>query len=162
MRNLIFRIQFYFASHLHEWLLSQKCREVGYPVAYPRILINLERQGSMNQRQLAQECLMQPSGLTRVIKDMEEDGLVMRSARGWRGEISIEITEKGREIYREIEKAFSEIDDLVVEGITDEEMACFAKVLDKVVVNMQKESLRMGTPFFNRMFPLEKIRSAVK
>ena len=156
MRDWSVRLQFAFAAQLYQWLLSSKGREMNLPAAYPRVLLTLDKTGVLNQRQLAHECLMQPSGLTRVLKDMESEGLVMREGKGWRGEIKISITEKGREIAEKVERMLLEVNACMLDGISKEEEDTFVRLLAKITDNMQRETVLIGRPFFTEMHPLRR------
>ena len=80
----------------------------------PRILMKLREAGTMNQRELADGCLMDVTTMSRTLDRMEKEDLIRRernpqSRRSW----NIALTESGAKKAEEVFKIFKYVDTVI-------------------------------------------------
>ncbi len=103
----------------------------------PRILKELREHGTMNQKELADECLMDVTTMSRTLDRMEKDGLLKResnpaSRRSW----NVLLTDCGRKKADEVVKIFNKVDDVIYNGFSKEEVRTLSAMIDKVENNL--------------------------
>ena len=103
----------------------------------PRILKELRQHGTMNQKELADACLMDVTTMSRTLDRMEKDGLLKRennpaSRRSW----NVLLTDCGHEKADEVIKIFNKVDDVIFKGFSEEEIKMLSSMTDKVENNL--------------------------
>ena len=127
IKNVFFDIEM-----LRRRLIRPFFIELGLTVGQgqPRILKELREHGIMNQKELADACLMDVTTMSRTLDRMEKDGLLKRennpaSRRSW----NVLLTDCGHE------KA-DEVDDVIFKGFSEEEIKMLSSMTDKVENNL--------------------------
>ena len=144
---------FVYCYKLYQKTLSARLEERGVPISYPQILGNLWKDGPCNQRKMAHLCLMKPSSLTNVFRDMEAEGLIVREMGGKRRETTLYITEKGIEMFKVSQAVFDELEEVMYRGFSDEEKAVYDEHTMRVIKNLMAEEQRSGRIHFNGFIP---------
>lgn len=103
----------------------------------PRILKELREHGIMNQKELADACLMDVTTMSRTLDRMEKDGLLKRennpaSRRSW----NVLLTDCGHEKADEVIKIFNKVDDVIFKGFSEEEVQTLSVMAGKVEKNL--------------------------
>ena len=120
IKNVFFDIEM-----LRRRLIRPFFIELGLTVGQgqPRILKELRQHGTMNQKELADACLMDVTTMSRTLDRMEKDGLLKRennpaSRRSW----NVLLTDCGHEKADEVIKIFNKVDDVIFKGFSEEEI----------------------------------------
>ena len=91
----------------------------------------------MNQKELADACLMDVTTMSRTLDRMEKDGLLKRennpaSRRSW----SVSLTDYGAQKADEVIWIFNRIDNVIYNGFSEEEVQTLSVMADKVEKNL--------------------------
>ncbi len=79
------------------------------------------------------------STASKILSLMESNELITRESVSYDARLKkIVLTEKALEIYKIVETAFLHMETKIKEGITDEELTVFFRVLDKVNKNLER------------------------
>lgn len=110
-----------------------------------RILICLARRERVTQRELADECLLDVTTMSRTIDRLEKQGLIARERdpscrRAW----MISLTEAGRGISDMVKEGFASLDDRLCSGLREEEQEILLELLKKVRQPLSEEEWEMG------------------
>ena len=103
------------------------------------ILLESEKH-NVYQKVIEKEFGLRPSTATEVLKNLEEEGLIVRipdedDARYKK----IVFTEKAEEIRGVLRSEIEKTEDLLLRGITSEEQALFMKITEKMLENLEEE-----------------------
>lgn len=133
-KNVFFDIEM-----LRRRLIRPYFIELGLTVGQgqPRILKELRQHGTMNQKELADACLMDVTTMSRTLDRMEKDGLLKRennpaSRRSW----NVLLTDCGHEKADEVIKIFNKVDDVIFKGFSEEEVQTLSVMAGKVEKNL--------------------------
>ena len=133
-KNVFFDIEM-----LRRRLIRPYFIELGLTVGQgqPRILKELREHGIMNQKELADACLMDVTTMSRTLDRMEKDGLLKRennpaSRRSW----NVSLTDYGSQKADEVIRIFNRIDDVIYNGFSEEEVKTLTILTDKVQDNL--------------------------
>lgn len=106
-------------------------------------LNQLEEHGAMTQRALAERLKKEPATVARLIDRLVKHGLVKRTTHPEDRRANIvENTAKASDLLVEVEPVAAARADQIAAGISDEDLAVFFEVLDKVRANAN----RIGNP----------------
>jgi DNA-binding MarR family transcriptional regulator len=91
----------------------------------------------MNQKELADACLMDVTTMSRTLDRMEKDGLLKRennpaSRRSW----NVSLTDYGAQKADEVIRIFNRIDNVIYNGFSEEEVQTLSVMADKVEKNL--------------------------
>lgn len=91
------------------------------------------------QRDIEAEFLIRRSTATGILQLMERDGLIVRQpvARDARLK-QLKLTQKAIAIHHKIEEQIDRMEDRLIQGILEEEMAVFYRVVDRMKENMEE------------------------
>ena len=103
----------------------------------PRILKELREHGAMNQKELADACLVEVTTMSRTIDRLEKMGLVKRESnpacrRSW----TIALTEEGCEMADKVIEIFEMTDGIMKSGMSEDELEILSAGLEKVKSNL--------------------------
>ena len=139
-KNVFFDIEM-----LRRRLIRPYFIELGLTVGQgqPRILKELREHGIMNQKELADACLMDVTTMSRTLDRMEKDGLLKRennpaSRRSW----NVSLTDYGAQKADEVIRIFNRIDNVIYNGFSEEEVQTLSVMAGKVEKNLWRQ-LRM-------------------
>ena len=109
----------------------------------PRILKELREHGIMNQKELADACLMDVTTMSRTLDRMEKDGLLKRennpaSRRSW----NVLLTDCGHEKADEVIKIFNKVDDVIFKGFSEEEIKMLSSMWRDMAVKYAEYLLK--------------------
>lgn len=110
-----------------------------------RVLAVLEAQDGRSMTELAVYCVMEQSTLSRVVDQMERDGLAERRARADDGRVTeVFITEEGRRHFATVFPVAREQAERCFQGFTDAQRDRFVRDLHRVLDNVCNAELGMG------------------
>jgi DNA-binding MarR family transcriptional regulator len=134
IKNVFFDIEM-----LRRRLIRPFFIELGLTVGQgqPRILKELREHGIMNQKELADACLMDVTTMSRTLDRMEKDGLLKRennpaSRRSW----NVLLTDYGSQKADEVIRIFNRIDNVIYNGFSEEEVQTLSVMASKVEKNL--------------------------
>ena len=97
----------------------------------------LLKHGDLSQKELGEKMDIKESTVARLLDRMEEEGLITRTqVKEDRRVKYIKLTEKGRERIEELLPEGQKMSELFSQGITDEEILVFKRVLQKFMENI--------------------------
>lgn len=101
-------------------------------------LYYLGKEESISQKELAEKMNIKESSVARLIDRMERDGLVDRIKNEVDKRITnLSLTYKGKEYRLKLLPEGEKFQNLLSEGISDEDMKIFRMVLSKMVCNVK-------------------------
>ncbi|MEU8303590.1 MarR family transcriptional regulator [Actinomadura sp. NPDC048955] len=94
----------------------------------------------METRHVAEEAGISKGTLTGVVKTLEGRGLIERGSHATDGRlVLLRLTDKGRELMRQMFPAFNAEEAFVVEGLSGEDNRALARTLRSVVEHLEAE-----------------------
>ncbi len=91
------------------------------------------------QRDFEKEFDIRRSTASKILSLMESNELITRESVPGDGRLKkITLTEKSLQVQNVVENAFTKMEEKIKEGITEEELEVFFRVLDKVNKNMER------------------------
>lgn len=125
-------------SHLHHSAVEGRISRLGFHHSQHRVLMHLSRYEHIpSQKELADALGISPAAVTATLKRLERDGYIARSVTDTDNRRNeIRITESGRRAVDESRAVFDSIDDAMFNGFSDEELAIFTTMLDRLQANL--------------------------
>ncbi|MCR2023475.1 MarR family transcriptional regulator [Blautia pseudococcoides] len=123
-------------------IVRPKFQELGLTVGegQAKILKCLLEQGSMTQRELADRCLLDVTTMSRTLDKLQGAGYLLRTVNpSCRRSFLICITEKGKEKAASVQKIFSDLDEQIWQGISEDEMEVLYHTLQKITKNLKND-----------------------
>ena len=108
----------------------------------PRILESLLREDDVAQKELADDCRLDVTTLSRTLDHMEEAGLLLRQrAPECRRSRRIVLTDKGRETAGRVHAIFAEMDERLCGALTPEEADTLVTALHKMEARLESDPM---------------------
>lgn len=117
---------------------------------HPFILFLLEHfgadEGFVMQKELSRRLRVSPASVTAALKALEKQGCIVREAeeKDMRRK-RIRITDKGREVARKYVDVFTEVDEAMYSGFTDEELRSVSAYFGRITDNLRALAAKEGT-----------------
>jgi DNA-binding MarR family transcriptional regulator len=112
-------------------------RQIGASLQVWRVLAALRERDGRRMGDLSKTTSIEVSTLTRLVDNMEKDGLVVRRREaGDAPEISLHVTPTGRRLTQRIEPIDERNEAVALEGFTAGEVAVLKKALRRLYDNM--------------------------
>ena len=97
----------------------------------------LDHEGDLFQRDIEEEYSMRAPSASALLKRMEADGLIRRMSIADDARYKkIEVTEKGASHKDEVIAKIHKLESIVTEGISEEDMEVFYRVVEKMIDNL--------------------------
>jgi len=130
-------------SRLARRAFDQRVREIGVTGPQARLLLILSRNAGENQGYYAERLEVEPITLCRMVDRLEEAGMIERrrdpsDRRAWQ----LHLTEKSQKFVAQLQLSVDSLVDDMLEGLTLDERAEFARLLNTVGTNLSE---RRGT-----------------
>lgn len=135
IRDMLFNL-----DQTRKKMLQPRLLELGLTLGQgqPRILRSLYRREDVTQKELADDCRLDVTTLSRALDYMEKGGFLFRRRDpDCRRSYRILLTEKGKETARQVLAAFDEMDDKIWQGFTEAEMDSLLEGLQKIARNLE-------------------------
>ncbi|MFI3171036.1 MAG: winged helix-turn-helix transcriptional regulator [Eubacteriales bacterium] len=110
------------------------------PPSARKLLCVLLREGSLNQRNIANMTNVTAQAVSEIIKKLEQKELIQKGNGEINNENIISLTEKGVEIANEIETQTQKYAEELFAGFTEEEMENLHNLMDKLYENKRNIS----------------------
>lgn len=112
-------------------------KDSGVYFGQPPILDFLEKNGVCTQNELAKALEVSPASIAVSIKRMQKNGVVEKIADDNDLRCNrISLTEKGREMTREMHRKFGQIDKIMFTDFDENELATLKEYLDRIYNNL--------------------------
>ena len=126
-------------SRRHFQLCELRLEELSIGPGQMPVLRELSRHKKMTQRELAEHTHVTAATISGTLKRMERADLVQRSEDESDARVSIvELTEKGRDCSAEALRLFSETDNSMLQGFSDEELVQLLDFLNRMHDNLRQ------------------------
>ncbi|HCO28630.1 MAG TPA: MarR family transcriptional regulator [Lachnospiraceae bacterium] len=128
-------------------LLKPYFQEIGLTLGQgqPRILNTLLKKDHISQRELADQCEMDVTNMSRTLDRMVEAGFLTRERKpGCRRSYLIVLTEFGRKKAEEVHRGFKKVDEILWRGFSNEDMEFIVKGLQKMSANLENMELTVN------------------
>ena len=130
-------------DHMHRALIDSRVGSLGIHRTQHRILMHLARHGKLpSQKDLAKHLDVTPAAVTCALKKIENDGYIERTLGHDNRYNEIQITEKGRALVQQTRTMFSEVDESMFVGFSNDELETYISCLEKLQANIRKECER--------------------
>ena len=127
------------ANRKHRLMIDGEVRRIGFRRTAHMILMCLAKNDRvLSQKELAESFAITPAAITGILKDLEADGYVVRSAGRDSRVNEISITPLGREIIERSKEAFRSVDAVMFEGFSDEDLMTYIRLAEKMSENMNR------------------------
>ena len=116
--------------------LLSRLRDTGLTIGQPKILDYLKDHNGISQKEIAKGCHIEPGTLTTLLNRMEEAGLVeRRMMHGNRRSLYVFLTEKGSLLSRQVDHAFSDLEEQAFRDISSEDREKFLRIFQHIYEN---------------------------
>lgn len=124
-------------SRLHYRRSYAAFSKQGITRGQPRILRYLKTHEGCIQRELSDNCLLEPATVTTILDKMARKGLVERRYEpGSHRNMQVFLTEKGRESLLLVEQVYKQLEEECFNGFSPEEIELAAGFLERICHNM--------------------------
>ena len=114
-------------------VLASKLGAIGYTTAQYEVVSRLHRDPGQTQQELAQRCFVAKSGISMLIKRMEEGGWVLRSADALDARVKrLTLTEEGQRQAERMLQVQHEVVSAMASPLTSEELQQLTEMMSKV------------------------------
>lgn len=112
--------------------------EMGLIAGQPRVLTKLLMKDHITQKELSDVCGFEPATLSRALDRLEAMGYITRNDNpGCRRSFLIALTEEGKAIAGRVRQVFVEVEEEMMQGLSEEEMETLFGLLGRVYQNIQ-------------------------
>ena len=116
--------------------LLARIKGSGLTLGQPKVLDYLKDHNGISQKEIAKGCHIEPGTLTTLLNRMEEAGLVeRRMLHGNRRSLYVFLTEKGSLLSRQVDHAFSDLEDQAFRDISSEDREKFLRIFQRIYEN---------------------------
>jgi DNA-binding MarR family transcriptional regulator len=124
-------------SKTHRRRTHTEFSKVGITGGQPKILDFLSESDGSIQREIANNCNIEPATVTSLLSIMEKSELIYRNQDPKdKRVLKVFLTDKGKMAQKEVERIFNLIDMECFEGFSEEEKSETIKILDRLYKNM--------------------------
>ncbi len=101
------------------------------------ILKRLSEEENLSQRELSEAVSKDPASITRSLDILEKDGLIFRQSAD-RRKFLIQLTKEGKALVKKVIPEAIKYRRKGIEGVSEQELRTFKKVLDTIYLNFNK------------------------
>lgn len=129
-------------TRLHRSVLEKRISELGLHRTQQMLLNYLMRaDGASSQKEIAQNFNVTPAAIAMSLKKMEKNGLIERRSSDTDNRVNvITVSKKGKALLEETRMVFTQIDEAMFDGMTEEEYREMRRIFDRMTDNL----LRIG------------------
>ena len=125
-------------NRMHRHLIDSMVSEIGIHRTHHRILMHIALNDRLDsQKSLAEHIGITPAAITFALKKLECDGYIKRLQGSDNRFNEIVITDLGKEVVENTRALFSEIDTLLFEGFSEEELDGYIAYHEKIQNNIK-------------------------
>ncbi|GLS98896.1 hypothetical protein GCM10007897_02740 [Sphingobium jiangsuense] len=121
----------------HNNLVNGFERLCGIHIARWRLLFNLARRGSSSQNELSRSTTIAPAAVTRILADMERQGLIRRTpSKEDSRRVIVELAPAGEQLVRETAVKREQFIQQALSGFSDAEVVLLERLLGALEDNL--------------------------
>ena len=125
--------QMLWLSRKHFQLNTAQLEETGMGSGQIPVLIELNRSGELNQRELAERTHVTPATMSGTLKRMEKNGFIIRTPDENDARISrVRLTEEGRAQCETARQLFDETSNQMLEALDEESLSMLNALLTRI------------------------------
>ena len=114
--------------------------KVGLTRGQPKILNFLAENNGCIQKQIAENCKIDPATVTSLLLNMEKRQLIYRTPNSENRRIlNVSITDKGIEAQKQVKKILNNLDEICFSGFTEEEKAEAINLINRLQNNLERD-----------------------
>jgi DNA-binding MarR family transcriptional regulator len=118
---------------------SVALKQVGLTPAQYVALVELEQQPGITAASLARACLVTPQAMMILLKTMDQQGLITRTAHARHPNVlELHMTDVGREALREARKRVDPIEQRVFGAFSAKDLVAFRELLSRFIAAFEK------------------------
>ena len=123
--------------HLSKYQAMKRMEILGLKPSQAGILFILNCEGELSQRSLADKIGIKPPSMTVALRKLEERGYI-RKEQDEKDQriVLIRLSEKGRECIESLKGIMSDMEEVLYQGITPEEMMLFRRLVLEMRENL--------------------------
>lgn len=126
-------------TRAHRRWAHEEFRKINISEGQPKILNYLAKNDGCIQRELANNCHIEPATVTSILNSMEKVELIYRTQNpNDRRVLHVFLTEKGKKVQKEVEEIFSLIDEECFYGFSEEEKIETISLLKRIYENIHR------------------------
>lgn len=126
------------AYNLCETVVSHRLADIQLRVGDLEVLATLATTPGLSQRELAARCFITKSGVSMLLSQMEERGLVTRTADASDARSKrLALTGEGMKLAAQAMKIQSDVVNVMVAGASERELADIQRVMDRVSAQLE-------------------------
>lgn len=126
------------AYNLCETVVSRRLAEIGLRVGDLEVLATLATRPGLSQRELAARCFITKSGVSMLLTQMEERGLVTRDADADDARTKrLTLTAAGMALAQQAMRIQAGVVDAMVAGSSEAEIATIGRVMERVSAQLE-------------------------
>lgn len=123
----------------YESAMDKRLRHLNITVIQWSLMDQLYQHEGINQRELAQYCMKDPSSLTKTVDLLEKKELIVRKPdANDRRAFKLYLTAKGSNVRNEAYKVASEFYEAVTVNLTDAELQQLQKIIVTIIENIHR------------------------
>ncbi|MEW8956737.1 MarR family winged helix-turn-helix transcriptional regulator [Clostridium sp.] len=123
---------------MHYYRTHKLFEKVGLYPGQPQLLFSLLRKDGQRQKELAEKLKVKPATITVMINRMEKNGIIYRESDDEDQRVSrVYLTEKGREISKEVKELIESINNECFSNFTEEEQVILRRLLLQLRDNLK-------------------------
>ena len=129
------------AERARQPLMRAKLQELGLTPGQGQvgILNRLLQRPNLSQRELADLCHLDVTTMSRSLDRLEEEGLLRREKNpDCRRSYQVCLTPAGEKKAREVQAVLRQMDEIICEGLSEQEHEEFLRILRKICGNMER------------------------
>lgn len=116
-----------------------RIKELKLTLGQPKVLDYLQQNNGAMQKDIAKGCHIEPASLSTILNGMEKHGLITRNIdKQNRRNINIFMTEKGKEICKQIEQEFIAIEKKAFYNFSEKEVNQLTEYMIRLHNNLEE------------------------
>ena len=105
----------------------------------PRYMLAIADHDGLSQDELAKLLHIDKGAVAKRLRQLEEEGLVLRRQSDTdRRRYGIHLTEEGKAQIPKMKRRAMDLEEILCEGLTEEEKACYLACLDRSLANLSR------------------------
>ena len=117
--------------------MRKTMEDLGVPSGYKNILFHLHHANGASQLELARRTRLKPPTISLTLKKMEDDGYIIReTSKDDLRVCNVFLTPKGANVHIKNSEKIDAIDNMIMNGISNEEKAVLMRLLKKMRDNI--------------------------
>ncbi len=130
---------------LHFRCCYTELTKIGVTRGQPRILRYLKFHDGCIQRELCENCHLEPATVTNILGKMERDGFIRRCHQpGSRRNMQVFLLPKGEARLCDVDKVHRHLEKEIFKGFTPEEKRQMAEFMERMIGTMEKAEEKKG------------------